>query len=64
MTNTANVYDKIKQRAVYKDHIPKKALVPKPGVHVNIGIVNNSNLHDAYAIFIYNLAVLLGRRGD
>jgi len=31
---------------------------------VNIGSANGSTLQDAYAIFIYNIAVLLGRRGD
>ena len=58
MTNTANVFTKIKRRAVCKDHIPKKAIVPNAQVHVNIADVNSTNLFDAYAIFIYNLAVL------
>ena len=64
MKNTKNVYSKIKKRPVYKDHMPKKALVPKPKVHVKIGAVSNTSLYDAYAIFIYNLSVLLSRRGD
>ena len=64
MHSTANVYNKIKKRPVYKDHIPKKALVPKPSVHVKIGVLSDPTLYDAYAIFIYNLAILLGRRGD
>ena len=64
MISTEEVYRKIKQRSVYKDHVPKKAKVPKANVHVNIGCTNSSSLYDAYAIFIYNLAVLLGRRGD
>ena len=60
----ANVYDKIKRRPVYKHHIPKKALVPKPSVHVKLGAVNDMTLYDAYAMFIYKVAVLLGRRRD
>ena len=63
MQNTENVYSKIKKRPVYKEHIPKKAQVPEAKVHVKIGAVSNSSLYDAYAIFIYNLAVLLSRRG-
>ena len=59
MINTENVYARIKRRAVYKHHVPKKALVPKADVHVNLGVYSNSTLYDAYAIFIYNLAVLL-----
>ena len=64
MTSTETVYKKIKQRPVYKDHMPKKSIVPEASVHVKIGSTNCSTLYDAYAIFIYNLAVLLGRRGD
>jgi len=64
MTATENVYGKIKLRPVYKDHIPKKAVIPKPNIHVNIGLAETSTLYDAYAIFIYNIAVFLGRRGD
>ena len=59
MQNTENVYAKIKKRSVYKDHIPKKALVPKTGVHVKIGSNSNPSLYDAYAILIYNIALLL-----
>ena len=64
MTATENVYAKIKLRPVYKDHIPRKACIPKPNIHVNIGRVNTSTLYDAYAIFIYSIAIFLGRRGD
>ena len=64
MQGTQSVYSKIKRRPVYRDHIPKKALIPEADVHVKIGRVDNSCLYDAYAIFIYNLAVLLSRRGD
>ena len=64
MNNTQKVYSKIKKRTVYKDHIPKKALVPNTGVHVKIGRTNNSSYYDAYSILICNIAVLLARRGD
>ena len=64
MQNTEIVYAKIKKRSVYKDHIPKKALVPKTGVYVKIGSNSNPSLYDAYAILIYNIALLLARRGD
>ena len=64
MNTTENVYSRIKKRAVYKDHIPKKALVPNTGVHVKIGSTDSSSLYDAYSILIYNIAVLLARRGD
>ena len=64
MRNTQNVYSKIKKKAVNKDHMPRKALVPQAKVHVKIGAVSKTSLYDAYAIFIYNLAVLLSRRGD
>ena len=64
MSSTQNVYDRIKRRPIYKHHIPNKALVPKADVHVNLGVYRFTNLYDAYAILIYNLAVLLGRRGD
>ena len=64
MKNTKNVYSKIKKQPVYKDHMPRKALVPQAKVHVKIGAASSTSLYDAYAIFIYNLAVLLSRRGD
>ena len=64
MQNTENVYSKIKNRSVYKDHIPKKALVPRADVHVKIGNTTNPSLYDAYAIVIYNIALLLARRAD
>ena len=64
MCNTEIVYAKIKKRSVYKDHIPKKALVPQAAVHVKIGNLQSPSLYDAYAILIYNLATLLARRGD
>ena len=57
MRSTECVYTKIKNKAVYKEHIPKKALVPKPSVHVNIGVRNSTSLHDSYSIFMYNLAM-------
>ena len=64
MTNTDSVYTKIKKRPVYSEHIPKKARVPKPTVHVQLGQIGNVSLYDAYAKLVYNTAVLLARRGD
>ena len=64
MKNTETIYAKIKQRPVYKDHIPKKALVPTAAVHVKLAKLSTPSLFDAYSIVIYNLAVLLARRGD
>ena len=54
----------IKLRPAYKDHIQTKVVIPKPNVHVTIGFAVTYTLYDAYAIFIYNITVLLGRRGD
>ena len=58
------VYDKIKQRSFFKDHVPKKAKVPPTGVHVAIREAEINHLADAYAVVIYNFSVFLQRRGD
>ena len=47
MQNTEHVYNKIKRRSVYKDHIPKKALVPNIAVHVRIANLTAASLYDA-----------------